>query len=194
MPIDYAITGSVNGLVLVRRHSTISSNADILWVGPLGTNFSEIRTQNAEISKHENSFDNVVYKIAASISRTQSVKYIYCMMLSNSVCDSPGVVIELTKDPCIIREIIRSFKSWGFFASPLTDLFVRLITAHNFFLYQVERLHILLSCDIFQQKNPDSFSKLYWVIGLYMNWFIYALKTINETVFTQCTKCSCYPL
>ena len=40
-----AITGSDNGLSPGRRQAIISTNAGILLIGPLGTNFSEILTQ-----------------------------------------------------------------------------------------------------------------------------------------------------
>ena len=40
--IDPSVIGSVNGLSLGRRQVIIWTNAKILWIGPLGINFSEI--------------------------------------------------------------------------------------------------------------------------------------------------------
>ena len=39
--ITYAIIGSDNGLSLIRRRTYILSNAELLSIGPLGTNFRE---------------------------------------------------------------------------------------------------------------------------------------------------------
>ena len=42
--------GSDNGLSPIRRQAIISTNAGLLSIGPLGTNFSEIRIQIQKIS------------------------------------------------------------------------------------------------------------------------------------------------
>ena len=73
--------GSDNGLSPGRRQAIIWTNAGILLIRPLGTNFSEILNQNSYIFIHENSFENVVWKMATIFSRPQCVKrlvlYIY---------------------------------------------------------------------------------------------------------------------
>ena len=51
---------SRNGLSPVRRQAITWTNADLLSIGPLGTNFSEIRIQNTKLFMNENVFENVV--------------------------------------------------------------------------------------------------------------------------------------
>ena len=47
---------------------------DLLSIGPLETNFSEIFNQNTKLFIQENVFENVVRKMAAILSRPQCVK------------------------------------------------------------------------------------------------------------------------
>ena len=61
------IIGPDNGLSPGRRQAIIWTNAGILLIGPLGTNFSEI------LIIQENAFQNVVWKMAAILSRPQCV-------------------------------------------------------------------------------------------------------------------------
>ena len=65
------IIGSDNGLSPGRRQAIIWTNAGILFIGPLGTNFSEILLK-IHIHSHfiqENAFENVVWKMSAILSR-----------------------------------------------------------------------------------------------------------------------------
>ena len=66
------IIGSVNGLSPGRRQAIIWTNAGILLIGPLGTNLSEIL-----IEIYTFSFKNVVWEMAAILSRPQCVNH-YC--------------------------------------------------------------------------------------------------------------------
>ena len=52
--------GSDNGLSPDRRQVIIWTNAGILLIGPLGTNFSEMFYLNSNIFIQENSFEYVV--------------------------------------------------------------------------------------------------------------------------------------
>ena len=61
------IIGSDNGLSPGQRQAIIWSNAGILLIGPLGTNFSEIYIENVFIQ--ENPFESVVCEMAAILSR-----------------------------------------------------------------------------------------------------------------------------
>ena len=81
------IIGSDNGLSPERRQAIIWTNAGILIIGPLGTNFS----RNSNIFIEENVIENVVCEMAAILSRPQCIKmkyskifrqnvYIYCGM------------------------------------------------------------------------------------------------------------------
>ena len=45
------------------------TNADLLSIGPIGTNFSGIGKKNAHLFIHVNAFEPVVSKMAASLSR-----------------------------------------------------------------------------------------------------------------------------
>ena len=60
------IIGSDNGLSPGRRQAIIWTNAGILLIGPCGNKFLEILIQ-------ENAFQNVVWKMAAILSRPQCV-------------------------------------------------------------------------------------------------------------------------
>ena len=66
------IIGSDNGLS-DRHQAIIWSNAGILLIGPLGTNFSEIWFEIHTFSL-KNAFESVVWKIAAILSWPQRVK------------------------------------------------------------------------------------------------------------------------
>ena len=68
-------TGSDNGLTPGRRQAIIWTSAGILYIGPLGTNFSEssIRIQTFLLKKYV--FENVVWKMAI-LSRPQCVKHL----------------------------------------------------------------------------------------------------------------------
>ena len=64
MLMDWVIGGSGNGLAPVRRQVITWTNADLLYIGSLGTNFSEI---GMEIPKCylKTAFKNVVCEMAA---------------------------------------------------------------------------------------------------------------------------------
>ena len=57
-----------------RRQAIIWTNAGILLIGPLGTNLGELLIEINALSFKENAFENVVWKMAATLSRPQSVK------------------------------------------------------------------------------------------------------------------------
>ena len=67
------IIGSDNGLSPGRRKAIIWTNAGILLIRSLGTNFNEMN-RNSNIFIHENAFESVIWKIAAILSRPQCVK------------------------------------------------------------------------------------------------------------------------
>ena len=64
---------SDNGLSPDRSQAIIWTNAGILLIGPLGTNFSEILNRNSNIFIQENAFENVVCETAAILSWPQCV-------------------------------------------------------------------------------------------------------------------------
>ena len=67
------ITGSDNGLSPGRRQAIIRTNAGILLIRPLGTNFSEYFCRNSNIFIQENAFESVVCEKAAILYRPQWV-------------------------------------------------------------------------------------------------------------------------
>ena len=69
------IIGSDNGLSPDRRQAITWSNAGILLIWTLGTNFSEILRKIYKFIQ-EKAFQNVVWKIAAILSQPQCVKLI----------------------------------------------------------------------------------------------------------------------
>ena len=66
------IIGSDNGLSPGRRQAIIWTNAGILLIGPLGTNFSEISVEIL-IFIQENALESVVCEMAAILSRPECV-------------------------------------------------------------------------------------------------------------------------
>ena len=68
------ISGSDNGLSPDRRQAIIWTNDGILLIGPLGTNFSEILIETHAFSFKKMHLKNVVWKMAAILSRPQCVK------------------------------------------------------------------------------------------------------------------------
>ena len=62
----FTIIGSNGGLYPSRRQTIIWTNARILLIGPLGTNFSEIL-----IAIQENAFESIVWHMASILSRPQ---------------------------------------------------------------------------------------------------------------------------
>ena len=57
-----------SGLSPIRRQAIIWTNAGILFIGPLGTNFSEIFDRNSNIFIQENAFETIVCEMAAILS------------------------------------------------------------------------------------------------------------------------------
>ena len=66
--------GLDNGLSPDRHQAIIWTNAGLLLIGPLGTNFSENLYWNSYIFIQENAFENVVWEMSAILSRPQWVK------------------------------------------------------------------------------------------------------------------------
>ena len=72
---NLTIIDSDNGLSPGRRQAIIWTNAGILLIGPLGTNFSEILIEIQTFSlRKDKSFESVVCEMAAILSRPQWVK------------------------------------------------------------------------------------------------------------------------
>ena len=71
--VSNLIIGSDNGLSPGRRHAIIWTNAGILLIRPWGTKSRAKFTRNSHIFIHENALENVVWKMAAILSRPQCV-------------------------------------------------------------------------------------------------------------------------
>ena len=67
--------GSVNGLSPGRRQAITWTNAGILLIGPLGTNFSEILIGIPTFFIQENACESIVCEMTAILSRPQCVKF-----------------------------------------------------------------------------------------------------------------------
>ena len=78
------IIGSDNGLSPGRRRAIIRTNAGILLIGTLGTNFSEILIEIHTFFIQENAFEKVVWKMASILSRPQYVKSKVCKKIAHS--------------------------------------------------------------------------------------------------------------
>ena len=66
--------GPDNGLAPGRRQAIIWTNAGILLIGPLGTNFSRILSEIHTFSFKKMHFKNIVCEVADILSRPQCVK------------------------------------------------------------------------------------------------------------------------
>ena len=73
MSVNWVSTGSDNGLSPIRRQAIILTNAGLLSIGPLGTNFSKIliKMQNFSFTKMHL---NIVCKMAAILSRGDELR------------------------------------------------------------------------------------------------------------------------
>ena len=82
--VNWAIFGSDNGLSPGRHQAIIQTGAGISLIRLLGTNFSEIlfEIHTFFLFFIFNSFENIVWKMAAILSRSQFV---------NTVCPNKGV-------------------------------------------------------------------------------------------------------
>ena len=58
--MNWISIGSGNGLSSVQRKAIAWTYAELLSIGPIGTNFSENLNQNSNISIQQNAFENVV--------------------------------------------------------------------------------------------------------------------------------------
>ena len=67
--VNWVNIGSDNGMSPGRRHAIIRTDSGILWIGPLGTNLSEMLIEKSYILIHETAFENFVWKIADISSR-----------------------------------------------------------------------------------------------------------------------------
>ena len=81
--VKLTIIASDNGLSPGRRQAIIWTNAGILLIGPLGTNFNEVN-RNSYIFIQENAPENVVCEMASILSRPQCVNDL-SMILPHSV-------------------------------------------------------------------------------------------------------------
>ena len=79
---NLAIIGSDNGLSPGRRQAITWTNVGILLIGPLGTNFSEILIKIHAFSFKKMHLKNVIWRMAAILSRLQ------CVKVFDNICNS----------------------------------------------------------------------------------------------------------
>ena len=75
--------GSDNGFLPAQRQAIIWTNAGILLIGLLGTNFSEILIEIDTFSLKEIAFENVVQKMVAIVSQPQCVNSLHNVITVN---------------------------------------------------------------------------------------------------------------
>ena len=66
---NLTIINSDNGLLPDWRKAIIWTNAGILQIGPVGTNFSEILIKIYKFSLKKNAFENDICKMVANLSQ-----------------------------------------------------------------------------------------------------------------------------
>ena len=76
---NLTIIGSDNGLSPVRRQAITWTNVEILLIGPLGTNFSEMLIEIHTFSLKKIHLKMSSGKMTAILSRPQCVKVLQCM-------------------------------------------------------------------------------------------------------------------
>ena len=84
---NLTIIGSDNCLSPGRRQAIIGTNAGILLIRPLGTNFNEMLIEILTFSFMKNAFESVVCEMASILSRPQCVKegrYDPCFVASSN--------------------------------------------------------------------------------------------------------------
>ena len=82
------IIGPDNGLSPGRRQAIIWTNAGILLIGPLGTNFSENLIGIQTFSFKKMPFENVVCEMSSILSRPQCVKYVHLILFYTVIIHS----------------------------------------------------------------------------------------------------------
>ena len=113
--LNWVIIGSENGLSPVRRQATIWTNAGILLIGPLGTNFSEIL-----IGIQTFSFKKLHLK-------TSSAKWrLFCLGL-NELMHKWLLLLNLFQSTCLLiynsqRTAYDSMNSWKYCMKTLTHI------------------------------------------------------------------------
>ena len=109
---NLTIIGSDNSLSPGRRQAIIWTNARILLIGPLGTNFSEILVET--FSPQKNAFKSVVCEMAAILSRPQYVNKDYVVSL-HSCCPGRGLDVS-----CSTSQSMREYLGASGCLSPTT--------------------------------------------------------------------------
>ena len=102
--------GSDNGLSPGRRQTIIWTNAGILLVWSLGTNFSEILIGIQTFSFKKNALEDVVCKTAAILSQPQCVKQLMNYTVSQGRYQLKGLVQDCSIYIASALEILLSFQ------------------------------------------------------------------------------------
>ena len=84
------IVDSDNDLSPGRRQAIIWTNAGVLLIGPIGTNFNEILIKIHALFIKENPFQIIVWKMAAILSRPQCVSILRPRVFITPVCGTFG--------------------------------------------------------------------------------------------------------
>ena len=100
---------SDNGLLPDQRQAFIWNNDGILLLGPVGRNFSEILIENLYIFIQENAFENVVWKMAAILSRSQCVN-----RTDLYINNAESFSLANTLVPCVTPAILSPLKPYPF--------------------------------------------------------------------------------
>ena len=160
---NLTIIDSDNGLSPGRRQAIIRTNAEILLIEALRTNFSEILIGNIFI--RENAFENVVCEMAAILPRPQCVKIAIRAATSTDFCN------RLTGPPKSnrIRLTERFASPYGalcfhVFAgsdsppgpSRLSWQFASLLVSNQTSFTQIKRQSKTITCDVLMHKKQIS--------------------------------------
>ena len=96
---------SDNGLVPFQHQAIMWTDAGILLIWPLETNFSEILNKIHTFFIQENAFENVILKMAAILSRPQCVNPSFFLFQEQLYIVLQNL-LEAGADPCIIPQAV----------------------------------------------------------------------------------------
>ena len=99
-----SVFGSANGLSPVRRQAIPWTNAALLSIGHLRTNFGEIWIQIKKLFIHENAFKTVACEMATNLFRGRGVNFL--------ILFSRPLLTENTKQQKQKNGIVSKWRTW----------------------------------------------------------------------------------
>ena len=174
---NLTISGSDNSLSPDRRQAIILTNAGILLIVPIGTNFSDnlIKIHTFSFKKiQENAFENVVWKMSAILSRPQ------CVNITKDVCLPVCILSQGNRKYHNQNTWVRCFAQWThssrktshtcFVFNPLRGKFFRGNINIYFHFVSFLRIDMTQVLKILPQVREGPIYSVYSISWLLMTW------------------------